>query len=140
MFRNRYISFNPHHSFIRQRCGKISLQLPNERENIYGNSDYHMEYELSENNSELDAPDLNEHELDEHDEFDEEGEDEPDVEISGHETELNENEEYDELDEDKEYDELGENEEVLVDEPLKSEQMPHVGGEFAPYFSNVTET
>ena len=70
---------------------------------------------------------------------------EPDVEIGEYETELNENEEYDEFDEDEfdedeEYDELGENEEVPVDEPLESEQMPHVGGEFAPYFSNVTET
>ena len=74
MFRNRYISFNPHHSFIRHRHGKISLQLLNERnvfENIYGNDNY-MEYELGENNNELDEPDLNEYELDEYDELDEE--------------------------------------------------------------------
>jgi len=144
MFRNRYISFNPHHSFIRRRHGKISLQLLNDRntfENIYGNDNY-MEYEPGENNNELDEPDLNEYELDEYDEFDEENG--PDDVVDEYENESNVNEEYVVLDENEEeledHDELGENEEVLVDESLKSEKMPHVDGEFAPYFSNITET
>jgi hypothetical protein len=29
--------------------------------------------------------------------------------------------------------------EKIIDEPLDSEHMPHMDGEFAPYFSNVTE-
>ena len=86
---------------------------------------------------------LNEYELDKYDDLNYE-ENETDDEVDEYENESNINEEYDVLDENEEeledHDELGENEEVLVDEFLKSEKMPHVDGEFALYFSNITET
>ncbi|CAG8703935.1 2431_t:CDS:2 [Rhizophagus irregularis] len=56
---------------------------------------------------------------------------------SGEELDETSSNKYNEL-ESEELDDLDINEEV-VDESLKSEQLPHTSGVFAPYFSNITE-
>ncbi|CAB4435243.1 unnamed protein product [Rhizophagus irregularis] len=156
MFRSRYISFNPHRIYIRHRhskINKISSQISNKR-NV--SEDIYMEDEPGEeldetssnkynelgNEDELDDEgELDEYELDEEDEPDDEDEpnDEDEIEYEPDEyvsDEPNENES--DYEESEELDDLDINEEV-VDESLKSEQLPHTSGVFAPYFSNITE-
>ena len=53
--------------------------------------------------------------------------------------------EFNESDEDKDdreetSEEEDSEEEVIIDQPLNSDQMPHSFGEFAPYFKNITES
>ncbi|CAB5383752.1 unnamed protein product [Rhizophagus irregularis] len=161
MFRNRYTSFNPHHTYIRHRhnkINKVSLQISNER-NV--SEDTPMENELD---TEFEEHRLNEYdefnnddefnddneldEPDEYGEFDEDGEldteDELDEYEFDNEYELDESnineDDYNDLDENEEgHDELDRNEEIIVDKSLKSEKLPYASGVFAPYFSNITE-
>ncbi|RIA94359.1 hypothetical protein C1645_734881 [Glomus cerebriforme] len=48
--------------------------------------------------------------------------------------------ESDDDDNDEETSEVDSDGEVIVDQPLNSEQMPHSFGEFASYFKNITES
>ena len=54
--------------------------------------------------------------------------------------EFNESDDDDDDDDGEKTSEVDLDGEVIVDQPLNSEQMPHSFGEFAPYFKNITES
>ena len=68
---------------------------------------------------------------------------EDDIELeSEYERTMTEFNESDENKDDREETNEGEDsiEEVIIDQPLNIDQMPHSFGEFAPYFKNITES
>lgn len=165
MFRNHFVSFNTQHNSIRNRYNTPLIRsnnntLLNERNiNIPTlindndimndmtagaattiNSNENVDEETSEEEldeyerSESDEYETNEGELflDEMSEWERNiinEENEGESNIDDEESDGNETSEEEDLDE-----------EIIVDKPLDSEQMPRTVGDFAPYFNNITET
>ncbi|CAB5376329.1 unnamed protein product [Rhizophagus irregularis] len=151
MFRNRYISFNKQRNYIRQRYNAPSQFSTKERytevngddnmsttsNNGYTQIDIYNDEkrneELSKENSEVTSEENSETTSDDEDEVTSE-EDLETASDNEDETTSEEDPDENEITNEEDFDD-----EINVDKSFSNEQMPRNFGDFAPYFSNITE-